>query len=62
MQYAWEIREIYTKVESQGLKERDRLGNPAVGGRSCSDSHKSSVVFHGVDTKYEHLFWNTAVK
>jgi len=50
------------KSRDTGLQRRDRLGNLAVDGRSYSNSHKSSARFHGVGTKYEHLFWNTAVK
>jgi hypothetical protein len=43
-------------------QRRGRLGNLAVDGRSYSNSHESSAKFYGVDKKYQHMFWNTAVK
>ena len=59
MQCAWiNTRNVHKSILT-GLQRRDRIGNMAVDGRSYSDSHKSSAKFHGVDTKYEHLFWNT---
>jgi len=62
MQYAWRNTRNVHKSRVTGPQRIERLGNLTVDWRSYSDSHKSSVKFHGVDTKYEQLFWNAAVK